>query len=143
MNLINNVIPALCPSHGKCDCGPDSFHCYYMLAVNGTHRIIKTGINHFVVDSSFDFARINVAHGLVEKVIHRNGGTVFEAGCDFSPELVGELTVFFALLRVRIKTYRTFFAVVGSIALIAYRSVHIENNIELTLRAFFNNPFKA
>ena len=133
MNLINNVLPALYPGVGEGGSRPDALKGNDVVAVNGTHCVIKNGVHFFVIDSSCNARLFNLAARLIEKIVHCNGGIALEALCNSRPQLCGESAVFFALLGLVIKVAAVKLAVVRSVALIAHCAVHIKNNIDSPL----------
>ena len=78
MHLIDGILPALCEGVGKGERSPDAFEGYDMLLIDRPDGFVKDVVDVFVVNSSGYFGAFTVAHRLVEKVIHCNGGAVSE-----------------------------------------------------------------
>ena len=74
-----------------------------MILVNGTYCIIENAVNPFVLYASFDFCTFNVAHRLVEKVVHSNSGVAVEALGNSCPELLCKSAVFFTAIALFVK----------------------------------------
>lgn len=91
MKLINHVAPAHQPRGGQVIEPPDALHGDDMVVVNGSHGVIQTAVERYSLEIVLFDIRCNIAHRLIEQVIHSDGRIAAVTLRNGDPQLYSEL----------------------------------------------------
>lgn len=114
-----------------------------MVVVNGSHGVIQTAVERYSLEIVLFDIRCNIAHRLVEQVIHSDGRIAAVTLRNSDPQLYSELAPRLGLFSQLEEPAGIDLAAMLLIILISGRAVKVEDDINPPLAALLNHPVKA